>query len=55
MAARDFFDAIDALDLADVPAAGEKYFGRFVRWALREFLTEALTTVNLAKTLPGGA
>jgi len=52
--AQDFFDAIDALNLAEVPsAAGQKYFGRFVRWALREFLADAQGTVSQARTIPG--
>ena len=36
-------------------AAGQKYFGRFVRWALREFLAESKSTVDLAKNVPGRA
>ena len=52
--AQDFFDAIDALNLAEVPsAAGQKYFGRFARWALREFLADAQGTVSQARTIPG--
>ena len=52
--AQDFFDAIDALNLAEVPsAAGQKYFGRFVRWALREFLADAQGTVSQARSIPG--
>lgn len=53
-ACRDFFDALEALDLVEAPsAAGQKYFGRFVRWALREFPAESKSTVDLAKNVPG--
>ncbi|CAJ1452906.1 unnamed protein product [Effrenium voratum] len=50
---RDFFDAIDALDLAEFPSyAGQKYFGRFARWAVRDFLADAGGAINQAKMLP---
>ena len=53
-ACREFFDALEALDLVEAPtAAGQRYFGRFARWALREFLGEAKGTLELAKNVPG--
>lgn len=46
-----FFDA--ALELLEAPSAGQRYFGRFGRWALREFLSECNGALDRAQTVPG--
>ncbi|CAK9056607.1 unnamed protein product [Durusdinium trenchii] len=52
--AMEFFDAIKALDLADHSSpAAQRYFSRFARWAIREFLADAKAAINQAKSLPG--
>ncbi|CAE7359252.1 Upf1 [Symbiodinium sp. CCMP2456] len=48
-----FLDALDALGLPKFPSYGaHSYFGRFARWALREFLSEAASAVDQATATP---
>lgn len=48
-----FFDAVDCLGLPKFPSWGaHAYFGRYARWALREFLSEAEATVEQACATP---
>eukprot|EP00931_Biecheleriopsis_adriatica_P115853 TRINITY_DN91605_c0_g1_i1.p1 TRINITY_DN91605_c0_g1~~TRINITY_DN91605_c0_g1_i1.p1 ORF type:complete len:823 (+),score=205.26 TRINITY_DN91605_c0_g1_i1:203-2671(+) len=51
--AAQFQDALDALGLPKFPSWGaHSYFGRFSRWAIREFLSEAASAVEQAASMP---
>ena len=52
-AALEVLNVIDAQQMALFPSApGKAYFGRFARWAVRDFISDAQSAINQARTLP---
>ena len=52
-AALEVFNVIEEQEMALFPSvAGKEYFGRFSRWAIRDFISDSQSAITQAKTLP---